>query len=104
MPTSHHEGGEEEPSPTTECNIAEEEKNNDMVQMNESGEGTQQNSNDNAGQGEKGGSSTVRTGRIGGKEEAFWCRMNLLQNRKKRTKKTLVGELRKTRAKRKGKG
>jgi len=103
MATSHCEEGEGEPSPTTEHNNAEEEENNDMMEMNESGGGREKNSNDNAGQGEKGGSSTVRTGRLGGKEEAFWHRMNQFQNRKKRTKKTLVQKLMPTRPKGKGK-
>ena len=103
MATSHHGEGEGEPSPTTESNNAEEEENNDMMEMNESGGGREKNSNDNAGQGEKGGSSTVTTGRPGGKEEAFWCRMKQFQNRKKRTKKTLVQKLMPTRPKGKGK-
>ena len=74
-----------------------------MVEMNESKERVQQNDNENAEQGEKGGLSTVMTGRLGGKEDAFWWKKEQMQNRKKKTNKTLVGELRKTRATRKGK-
>ena len=83
MATSPGGQREGEPSPTTECNNAEEEKNNDMMEINESGGGREKNSNDNTGQGEKGGSSTVMTGRLGGKKEAFWYRKIHFQYRKK---------------------
>ena len=52
MATSHGGEGEGEPSPTTECNNAEEEKNNDMMEINESGGGREKNCKDNAGLGE----------------------------------------------------